>query len=400
MKILVITHRVPFPPDKGEKIRGYHWICALSKNHKVDLLTLGDEYTPSNIATLRELVQNLWVVRLNRWGFPIRAFFAFLASAPLTLAAFYSIRFGSILSKIINKYDLCIGVCSNVAWYFEKQIALPRIIVDFVDFDTRKWLTYSENSRGGWRKFIYYREAEKLFELDCRLARLANRSVFINSYEAELSGFSNATVIPNPVPSDWFRPISVSNIDKLVFVGQMDYLPNVDACLWFSESVWPALRRFFPELRWFIVGRAPTESIRKLGNDERIVVTGEVESVTPYLRSAIGIAPIRMVFGTQNKVLQFLSAGLPTVVNTDVAERIGIDSIFPTADAPQEWINLIERIIDDRAFASKLAKLGQCIVRERFSTGKIYKQMNSLVEDVVDMQPEYVGADFVNMEKY
>lgn len=396
MRILVVTHRFPYPPNKGEKIRGFHWLRALSERYIVDLLSLTDEYIPDEyISKIEEFVSRLYIVRLSRFTFPVRAFYSFFVSEPLTVAAFYSPSFKKILKGIIKEYDLSIAICSSTAWYlkeiYTEGIGLPPLIVDFVDFDSHKWLSYSLSERiGRLKRFLYSREAGTLFKLERSLAYLARKSIFISPYEAGLSGFDNVLVVPNPIVESWFKERNsfddIYPIDKLLFFGQMDYLPNVDACLWFAENVWPSIRMLYPHLRWYIVGRAPAREIKRLASDSRIIITGSVDSIQPYIRSSISIVPLRMVFGMQNKVLQSMASAIPTIVSVDVAEKMGLRSTVEVANSAEEWTGRIRRIIEDKGYTYKLIQRGLEVVSQRFSPAFVYQRMIAVAKEVAGIE--------------
>lgn len=384
LKILMLTHRLPYPPDKGERIRSYHWLRALARDHQVDLLSLNDRpATSDEYSALKKCVRNLWVVPLSRWTRPLRLARALVTGRSFTEGYFHSSTFAGFLKKIqfTQHYDLVFAVCSSAGSYVLQAPTPAPLIVDLVDVDSAKWARYAQQP-GKLDRWIYRRESRKIADLERRLADVADKIITVSPRECrlltDLAPSARTLAIPNGVDTDFFKPADKAPAPhRLVFVGQMDYLPNVDAVTWFAEQVWPILHRQNPGLQWTIVGRNPSPAVQQLAQYPNITVTGFVPDVRPYLDAAISIAPIRVSCGVQNKVLEALAAGSPVVASPDVAEGLDVraQEDFLIAKKPADWIAAIELLLKDPALAQRLAAQARETMLQHLTWNHIAEKM-------------------------
>ncbi len=389
MRILVITHRFPYPADKGDRIRGFTWLSALGSEHCVDLLTFADDSVDGGqIEDLIEKtrIRNVFPVRENRFGRIAYGVISAVSGFSLTEGYFYSNRFEQRLKELlrVNNYDACLAVCSSVGSYFLRVSPRCRTIVDFVDVDSYKWQLYSE-SVGGLRGKFYRRESEKIALLERRLMGVCDGIVVITSSEASRLEFSDVEVVGNPVGVSGSAVVGLENggeIRRIVFVGQMDYFPNVDGVCWFARNVWPELNRRYGDLRFTIVGRNPCYKVRNLSKLEGVEVTGEVSDVKDYFKGAISVVPLRIVCGLQNKLIESLSCGVPVVASSGVALAADIDAGegVIVAECVSDWVGSIARLKEEPKFAFGLGIAGRKAVAKRFSRAKVYRQMLNIVE--------------------
>jgi sugar transferase (PEP-CTERM/EpsH1 system associated) len=238
-----------------------------------------------------------------------------------------------------------LAYCSGMARFaLEAPLSGFPLVVDLVDVDSQKWAALSQSSP--WPKqWIYQREAEHLSKFERRMARTATSTLVINERERnallELAPGTNVVVVPNGVDVQPLVPAAApEERPHVVFCGVMNYTPNVDAAVWFSRTVWPAIRARRPDARFYLVGSDPAPAVRRLHAPEHgIEVTGTVDDVRPYLwRSAVAVAPLLTARGMQNKVLEALGAGLPAVVSSQVFDGLpasvrGACRLAPSAEA-------------------------------------------------------------------
>jgi sugar transferase (PEP-CTERM/EpsH1 system associated) len=393
---LVLTHRLAYPPDKGERIRAWHWICALAEQHDVDVLSLADE-TPSEIdlCEIRQVVRRIDVVPRSKLSLPCRALAAMIQGHSLTQAWFGSRRFNSLLRRRIaeTRYDACLAICSSVGAYTLDLPESLRLIVDLIDVDSAKWQRYAQTHRS-LRRFIYSRESRTVAELERRLQRRADAIVAVSEQECSLldqhvDGVEIAA-IGNGVDTEFFSPTSdddtPSTYNALVFVGQMDYFPNVDAVMWFVKEVWPALRRACPKLTLRIVGRNPLPAVRQLAADRRILVSGTVDDVRPYLRGAIAIAPLRVACGVQNKVLEAMASACPVVISSSVHRSLQVQpqQEVLVADSAAEWAAALTLLVADPHLAQTLAANARAAMLDRYAWPRMEQQMRDCVQRIVE----------------
>lgn len=372
--ILFLAHRLPYPPNKGDKVRSYNLIKHLSKQHRVFVGTFIDDPADSaHIAALRSMCAELEVVELNPRFARIRALNALLADEPLSIRYYRDHALQSWVNATCRskKIDLAIVFCSAMAQYIEQQNRVP-LIVDFVDVDSEKWQQYSPNHR--WpMSWLYQREGEKLLAYERQLAKQADRSFFVSEAEATL--FTSKApeccirvgVISNGVDTEYFSPNPerlspfVANEIPIVFTGTMDYWPNTDAAKWFALEVLPVLLNRDSKIKFYIVGRNPTPEILALAGD-KVKVTGTVTDIRPYLQyAAIVVAPLRIARGFQNKILEAMAMARPVIATAECAKAIDAESgtELITATTVTDFVSAIENQLTDLESSATMGRMAR-----------------------------------------
>jgi len=337
--VLLLSHRIPYPPDKGDKIRSWHLLQRLLRCYRIHLgCLIDDEADYAHVPMLRQLCESSHFARIGSFGTRCQMARALVTGNPLTLAHFYRMSLGQWVAALHRDYNISAQViyCSAMAQYVE---AIPNFrgkrIIDFVDVDSDKWAQYAR-SRPWPLSWIYGREARLLADAERRIAKNADCSLFASENEANYFRSRNADLtavrsMPNGVDTAYFDPSlkydnlygGVGNDPILVFVGRMDYWANVDAMLWFTREVLPLVRESAPGVRLFIVGAAPTRAVRALGRLGNVIVTGRVPDVRPYLAHAtLVVAPLRIARGIQNKALEAMAMAKAVIATPQVLEGI------------------------------------------------------------------------------
>lgn len=321
LRLLYLCHRVPYPPDKGDKIRAFNEIRSLSKRHRVHLLTLADSEVP-DLSPLEQMCERVEVFPVQRTSGYLRAALGVFSSRPLTLAFFDSADLRQRAEELARseRFDLVVVYCSAMAPYAEPfaEAGVPAVL-DMVDVDSSKWAQYSRYAPLPMRP-VYALEARRLQEYEASLTDRFERIVLATGNETRLlkafAPEAKAATVPNGVDLDFFRPLDLprSPHPTIVFTGQMDYFANVDGMVHFSRNLFPRLRRRFPDLELLIVGRSPAPAVRALDELAGVHVTGAVGDVRPFLARAWAfVAPLRIAQGVQNKVLEAMAMNVPVV---------------------------------------------------------------------------------------
>ena len=392
--ILYLVHRLPYPPNKGDKVRSYNLLKHLLKQHHVFLGTfIDDPEDEAHIATLRDMCTELHVAKLIPRLAKIRSLNGLLADEPLTLRYYRDASLQAWVDNTCNQHqiDAAVIFSSAMAQYVEDKSRLPTVI-DFVDVDSAKWTQYAPKHR--WpMSWLYRREGEYLLDYERKMAAQADRSFFVT--EAEVALFASLApecgvrveAMCNGVDADYFSPdplrSSPFQIDQpnaksatsahreipIVFTGAMDYWPNVDAVTWFAKEVLPGLLQHRPEARFYIVGRSPTPEVLALAS-EHIVVTGTVPDVRPYLQHAgVVVAPLRLARGIQNKILEAMAMERPVIASAECAAAVDAEkgTELLTAITATEFITAIDTQLANPEIAIQIGHAARARVIARYS---------------------------------
>jgi sugar transferase (PEP-CTERM/EpsH1 system associated) len=333
--LLYLCHRIPYPPNKGDKIRSYHLLRYLAKRFEVHLgAFVDDEADWAHLPALREMCADVHLCRLSARSARLRSLTALLTGEPLTLPYYRDVGLARwVRGKLADgSIGHAVVFSSAMAQYLEDRSV--RRVIDFVDVDSDKWTQYARTV--GWpMRNVYAREGRKLLAYEKRIAASFDASFFVSRAEAELfhalapAQADRVGYFNNGVDAAYFDPghASVSpypsEVLPIVFTGAMDYWPNVDAVSWFATDVFPHIRQAHPRARFYIVGSRPTPAVKALAAEPGVEVTGTVPDVRPYVaHAAVAVAPLRIARGVQNKVLEAMAMARPVVVSPAALEGI------------------------------------------------------------------------------
>ncbi|MGE4062937.1 MAG: TIGR03087 family PEP-CTERM/XrtA system glycosyltransferase [Rhodospirillaceae bacterium] len=336
--LLFLCHRIPFPPDKGEKIRAFRILEHLARSYRINLgCFIDDADDKAHVAALEPYCAELRCFDLPRETAKFRAVKGLLTGSPLTVASFANAAMGRWVSDILarEKHDVVFVYSSAMAQYvIGRDLGGAQLVMDFVDVDSDKWRQYAAETKGPMR-WIYRREAAKLLAFDRRVAAAADAGLFVSDAEAALwrtlapEAAGKTYGIANGIDCRYFSPRHVWSSPfttpgpHFVFTGTMDYWPNVDAVKWFASAIFPKLRAARPEATFTVVGAKPTTEVTNLQSQAGVHVTGRVADVRPYLAHAhVAVAPMRIARGIQNKVLEAMAMAKPVVTTAQGLEGI------------------------------------------------------------------------------
>ena len=337
MRVLFLTHRLPYAPNRGDRLRAYHMLQYLRTRAELELVSLiHDDEEAVHVEDVRAFVPHVTALRVPPWRTRANAAAAMITQQPLTHALLDAPGVWAAVQDIVERRcpDVVFAYCSGMA-KFALQPPLDRVplVLDFVDIDSQKWRDLATESR--WpHSWIYRREAATLGEFEARAAAHAAAALVVNAREAEiaraLAPSASIQVLSNGVELDRLRPrASPAGAPRVVFCGVMDYAPNDEGMQWFVREVWPLVRERRADATLSIVGRGPTPALRSLcERDAAIAVTGRVADVRDWLwQSAVGIAPLHVARGVQNKALEAIAAGLPIVITDAVAGGLPAEAL-------------------------------------------------------------------------
>ncbi len=339
MRVLFLAHRIPFPPNKGDKIRAFNILKHLAKRHDVSLACLiDDESDLQFVPQIAQRVNRLAFDRIRPQMKKLLALRGLLRSCPITVGYFYTPLLQRQIDDIIDKADIDAFVCSSSSmaeYLFRSRHADTKIrngikVMDLIDVDSYKWRQYAEQSPA-WTSWIYRYEAEHLAKYEQRIARSFDHVLVVSEQEKRMfpggADTPNLEAMSNGVDLEFFRPPEPGNQaptrPTLVFTGAMDYRPNVEGIRWFVESVFSRIRVAIPDVGLLIVGSKPAPEVLRLARLPGVVVTGFVEDIREYLaRASVCIVPLRIARGIQNKVLEAMAMGKAVVCTPQAHEGI------------------------------------------------------------------------------
>ena len=334
--LLLLIHRIPYPPNKGDKIRSYHLLKHLARHYRVHLATFVDDpddwqYVPH----VEALCASSHFAAMNPKLARVKSLGALLKNRSLSLEYYRDAGIERWVKQAVAAHGIeRVLVFSSAMAQYADPYRSARRVVDFVDVDSDKWRQYAEK-KSFPMSWLYQYEAQRLLSYERQVARDYDASLFVSAPEAELfrqlAPESSVKIghFSNGVDTDYFSPHDnhvspyAAGERALVFTGAMDYWPNVDAVQWFCDEVFPQLRTRFPELRFYIVGSRPSPAVQALAQRDGVKVTGTVPDVRPYIaHAAVAVAPLRIARGIQNKVLEAMAMATPVVVSPQALEGI------------------------------------------------------------------------------
>jgi sugar transferase (PEP-CTERM/EpsH1 system associated) len=356
--LLFLCHRIPYPPDKGEKIRAFRILEHLNARFRIHLGCFIDD--PADWAHTEELrahCAELKCIGMSSMGSKFKALGGLLTGAPLTVASFANAAMGAWVTDLLarEKPEAIFLYSSAMAQFIMgRDLGDTRLVMDFVDVDSDKWRQYAETARPPMN-WIYARESTKLLAYDRAVVARVDAGLLVSDAEAALfrrlapESAAKIHAVANGIDCAFFSP--THRFDSpytgpstggpvFAFTGTMDYRPNVDAVVWFANEIFPNLRKHLPDAVFAIVGSKPAREVTALAQIPGIMVTGRVADVRPFVAHAnVVVAPMRIARGIQNKILEGMAMAKPVVTTGQGLE--GIDAIsglhLLRADTPDSF---------------------------------------------------------------
>ncbi len=385
--VLYLVHRLPYPPNKGDKVRSYHLLKHLASRHQVHLGTFVDD--PQDRAYLEvvgRMTADLHAVDLHPAAAKVKSLQGLASGDALSLPYYADRSMQRWVDRVVQevRIDTIVVFSSAMAQYVQEQLESadgPVVLIDFVDVDSAKWGHYATRHR--WPlSWLYRRESRHLLAFERRVACRADRSFFVTERESALfcelapECAARVSTIGNGVDADYYAPnlarpspFAEQPIAPIVFTGAMDYWPNVDAVIWFAHEVLPLIRQALPAARFCIVGRNPPAAVQVLAS-EHVSITGTVPDVRPYLQHAgVVVAPLRVARGIQNKILEAMAMERPVVASTACVDAFDAPTLatLATAAGAAEFAHRVVGLYESPQQASELGRRARASVLQRFS---------------------------------
>lgn len=397
--ILFLCHRIPYPPNKGDKIRSYHTLRHLCRTSTVSIGCLIDD--PKDLKHLPALNQWVKEVFCDHFSPKVKKITslakALLSGRPISLPYFYSQKLQAKLDSFIEATPIDTVVCSSSpsaeyifrSKHYKGKLQNLQWIMDFIDMDSEKWQQYAERESFPL-SWIYNREARRLLSYEKRITQEFDQLLIVSEAEKHLflSRISTKKMIAvgNGVDLDFFHPSYQSKIKmkspSLVFTGAMDYWPNIDGAVWFAKNVLPLVQEKIPETVLYLVGSQPTAKLQELTKQKGVVVTGFIDDVRDYLAQAdVCVIPLHIARGIQNKVLEAMAMGKPVVCTPQAAEGLILDPKKDVSLQKNEisFAKAILALLQDKEASRLSGDNARKAMEKNYSWDKNLKQLDHLI---------------------
>ncbi|MCG5501056.1 TIGR03087 family PEP-CTERM/XrtA system glycosyltransferase [Ectothiorhodospira lacustris] len=394
--LLYLVHRIPYPPNKGDKIRSFNLLKHLAGRYRIHLgAFVDDPHDWRYQEDVTRLCESTCLLPLRPPLAKLASLRGFMDGRPLSEPYYDSRPMRQWVRRILDQgVGRVLVFSSAMAQYLRPEDhAGRRVVVDFVDVDSDKWRQYAASHRFPMNR-IYARESRYLLDFERRVASLADAGAFVSEQEAALfrtlapESAGRVHAIDNGVDVDYFspareypRPYGVGE-QHLVFTGAMDYWANVDAVCWFAREVFPLVRLEHGDARFTIVGARPAREVKQLEQIDGIQVTGAVKDVRPYLAHAeAAVAPLRIARGIQNKVLEAMAMGKPVLVTPQALDGLracqGLE--WPVSEDPVTLARMACDVLSG-ALSPEPGRLGRACVCEHYSWAEHMERFVTLLE--------------------
>ena len=384
---------MPYPPFRGDKLKIYNLALQLSQQHELHLLTIAENQEDVNSveSLLSPIDENnhrlifnsvTWVYR-PKWVSALSAMLGLFSNKPIQVAYFQSRKFSEQLKKILdqNQYDVIHVQHLRMAQYFETA-APENAILDLPDAFSLYWQRRVEASKNFFDRWFRNLEYQRLRQYELKMLPLFQKALVCSTEDKNYLnqlGISNVDVLPNGVNLQSFSPRNTKEIikNRILFTGNMDYAPNVDAVHYFVKDILPIIESQIPEVEFVIAGQRPIKSVMDLAA-KNVKVTGFIEDLAvEYAKANVVVSPLRIGAGTQNKVLEALAMNQAVVCSNVGFAGLGLKSGegILMAEDPKTFAQHVIDILQSEELRKKLGENGGKHVRETFAWTAVSQQL-------------------------
>ncbi len=392
LKIFVLLSRIPWPLEKGDKLRAFHQIKSLSVWADITLCALNSDSKSDKqqaFKALQPYCKSVTFIDLPRKALAFNLLKAFFAGRPIQSGYFFQAKAFRQVQNLIakNQPDLIYAQLLRVAEYVWQQ-PIPKVL-DYQDVFSMGMKRRMELA--SWPFSLFFRlEYRRLLRYETAMFEKFDLKTIISYPDRDLIPHperDQIIVVPNGVDHSFFRPIEAEKKYDLVFTGNMSYPPNVNAALFLCREIMPIVWQKFPETTLMLAGATPDRQLLKLQQDKRIAVSGWMDDIRQaYAGATIFIAPMRIGTGLQNKLLEAMSMKLPCITTPLAFEplKAKAGSEVLVGETAQQLAELVEHLLRSKSYVDQVANLGYDFVHRNYnwdtSTAKLFEAMNQLVQ--------------------
>jgi sugar transferase (PEP-CTERM/EpsH1 system associated) len=392
-----LTQRIPYPPNKGDKIRSFNEIKYLSKKHSIYLGTILDHPSDEqHVSSLRQYCKEVYAIYFNK---RLRLVKSVVQDKPFSVCNFYHASLQEFVDRTLTtkKIDAVICFSSSMAEYVfnaqqykKNHLNGARLIMDYIDLDSDKWSQYATYSKFPLKQ-IYQLEQKRLFEYEVKINQAFDESIFVAQQEvATFKQYypraNGVLTIPNGLDIGYFTPKLERRSNPrpiLVFTGVMDYFANEDGVIWFCRNILEKIRKQFPGVQFYIVGMRPTKAVRNLANIAGVTVTGYSNDIREYYWKAdICVVPLRIARGLQNKVLEAMATGNAVVATSNASKGIVCENNqnIVIADDAESFAERVIELLKDRERREEIARNAIANIHHNYCWEENLKEFDRLLQ--------------------
>lgn len=385
MKMMILLSRVPYPLEKGDKLRAYHQIKRLAQHHNLILCCLNDKpLHPEALEQLTPLCDELVIIKLPRWKIWLNVLRGFFSKEPLQMHYFYHKKaqeeIDHLIEKHLPKHIFCQLV--RVTEYVRKYTIIPKTL-DYMDALSKGVERRIEKAPFYFRPFVQL-EARRLAQYEQEVFADFENHVIISEQDKQLIDHprqSEIAVIPNGVDLDFFKPQESTKEYELVFTGNMSYQPNVESARFIAQQILPLVRKSIPNARVLISGANPAPAVKSLAS-KSVTVSGWVADIRDsYACGTVFLAPMQIGTGLQNKLLEAMAMKLPCVTSELANNALGAlpgKSIL-IGYSTEDYAEKIVQLLRDDQLRANLAQQGYDFVRQVYNWDQTSESLNQLM---------------------
>jgi sugar transferase (PEP-CTERM/EpsH1 system associated) len=380
---------VPYPPFRGDKLKIWNLAKRLSAGNELHLITISENNLDLTYSDeLKKHFTQVHLISLLKWKSFLNVVFGVFGKRPLQVSYFKSNVFQTELNGLLNKekYDAVHVQHIRMARFFE-DLSTEKCVLDLPDAFSLYWLRRSENAKSVFMRWFAKMEYGRLLKYEKKMLQKFPINLVCSEEDRQYLKANNKAaieILPNGVDTEVYYPRGNAPMEagRILFTGNMDYAPNVDAVEYFVSEIFPSICRVLPKVKFVIAGQRPVAAIKKLAS-ENILVTGFIPNLADeYAKAHIVVAPLRYGAGTQNKVLESMAMGVPVVCTVVGFKGLGIESGQGAicADGRDEFIEKCILLIENEAYRSKIVHSGGDIIRNRFGWNAVADKLQAVFQ--------------------
>ncbi len=386
MKLVVLTSRVPYPLEKGDKLRIFHQIKHLSHSHEICLICLNDSTEEIDTSVLKQFVSELHIIQLSKWKIPFRMLFAFFHHLPFQVLYFLEQKNKKKIEDIIQQFEPNQIYCQLIrtAEYIKDLLQYDKSI-DYMDAFSAAAMRRAETEKGV-RKLFWKIEFARVKKYERSIYDYFKHHAIISHQDRNLLAIpsnKNIDIVPNGVDTTHFRNLNSTKKFDLIFAGNMNYPPNIAAAIFLAKEILPKVSLQFPNVTLLIAGANPSHDVLELATD-KITISGWMNDIREaYCESRVFVAPMFIGAGMQNKILEAMSSELPVITTSLAAEAFPEKNLSKLIEANSafEFAKAIQYYLLNENAQTNDGKSNRLYVEEKYSWNISNKKLDQCLSN-------------------